>query len=62
MGKMGQELDRKLDENKYVMYEALEQIAKGEGRFSRDHLTHAENTIEDMKALAEQALAEVDIK
>jgi len=37
--------------------EALEQIAKGEGRFSRDQLTHANNTVEDMKAIAVAALA-----
>ncbi len=40
-----------------VLYEALVQIAKGEGRFSRDPLTHASNTIEDMKLLAKSALA-----
>jgi hypothetical protein len=39
-----------------AMREALEKIAKGEGRFSRDQLTHASNTIEDMKAIAEEAL------
>ena len=38
------------------MREALEQIAKGEGRYSRDPLTHASNTIEDMTALARAAL------
>jgi hypothetical protein len=32
--------------------EALLEIAKGEGPFSRDPLTHAENTIEAMKELA----------
>lgn len=31
---------------------ALEEIAKGQGAFSRDPLTHASNTIDDMKALA----------
>jgi hypothetical protein len=36
---------------------ALEQISKGEGRFSRDPLTHASNTIEDMKAIATKALS-----
>jgi len=36
--------------------EALEEIVKGEGRFSRDLLEHASNTIEDMKALAVAAL------
>lgn len=41
------------------MREALQEIAKGKGRFSRDPLTHASNTIEDMKALAVGALAGV---
>lgn len=36
---------------------ALERIALGEGRFSRDQLTHASNTVEDMKALARAGLA-----
>lgn len=35
---------------------ALKEIAKGEGRFSRDPLEHAANTIEDMKALALAAI------
>ena len=35
---------------------ALRKIAKREGRFSRDHLTHASNTIEDMATVAEHAL------
>ena len=38
------------------LVEALEEIAKGEGRFNRDHLIHCENTVEDMKALAVAAL------
>lgn len=36
---------------------ALEEIAKGEGRFNVDPLAHAENTIEDMKAIAREAIA-----
>jgi hypothetical protein len=36
--------------------EALTDIAKGEGRYNRDPLTHASNTIEDMQALASAAL------
>lgn len=39
-----------------ALLEALKQIAKGEGAFSRDQLTHANNTIQDMKAIAESAL------
>ena len=37
--------------------EALREIAQGSGPFSRDRLTHAENTIESMKELARAALA-----
>ena len=36
---------------------ALQEIVKGEGRFSTDRLTHAHNTIEDMISLATEALA-----
>jgi DNA-binding MarR family transcriptional regulator len=43
-----------------MMHKALKEIAKGEGRFSLDHLKHAKNTIEDMKELANQALAQVE--
>jgi hypothetical protein len=39
------------------LLEALRQVAEGKGRFSRDPLTHADNTIEDMKALAIAAIA-----
>jgi hypothetical protein len=38
------------------LLKALREIAKGEGRYSRDPLEHASNTIEDMKALAEKAI------
>ncbi len=34
---------------------ALFTIAQGRGRFSRDPMTHAENTIEDMKRIATAA-------
>jgi hypothetical protein len=39
------------------LVKALEEIAKGQGAFSRDPLTHASNTIDDMKTLAREALA-----
>lgn len=39
---------------------ALMDIAQGRGRFSMDQLTHASNTIEDMKQLAVDALAPTD--
>lgn len=36
---------------------ALERIARGEGRYSTDRLTHANNTIEDMQEAARAALS-----
>ena len=36
---------------------ALREIARGEGRFSRDPYEHACNTIEDLIAIARNALA-----
>ena len=39
----------------YLMI-ALIKIQEGRGRFSVDHLKHAENTIEDMKEIARKAL------
>ena len=39
----------------YLMI-ALIKIQEGQGRFSIDHLKHAENTIEDMKEIARKAL------
>lgn len=36
---------------------ALREITKREGRFSRDPLEHASNTIEDMAAIADAALS-----
>lgn len=36
---------------------ALEEIAKGEGPYSRDPLTHAANTVEAMEAIAKAAIA-----
>jgi hypothetical protein len=41
------------------LIEALLAIAKGEGRFSLDHLEHASNTIEDMQDLARTALRDL---
>lgn len=37
---------------------ALQEIVKGEGRFSMNPMIHAENTIENMKAIANEALGE----
>lgn len=56
-------VDETVDEVKRLTNElrearaALEEIAEGKGRYSTDPLTHAENTIEDMSALAVEALA-----
>lgn len=41
---------------------ALQEITKGKGRFAVDQLQFATNTIEDMVALAEAALAETEPK
>lgn len=49
----GESLEQQLEQARA----ALREIAKGEGRYSRDPLTHAANTIEDMKALAAATLA-----
>jgi len=39
---------------------ALKDIAKGEGRYSIDQLEHAGNTIEDMIAIANAAIAKAE--
>ena len=44
------------------LLEALQEITEGKGRFSLDHLTHAENTIEDMKEIARAAIAAAEGK
>jgi hypothetical protein len=44
------------------LLEALREIANGEGRYSRDPLEHASNTIEDMRALALKAIAKAEGK
>jgi hypothetical protein len=43
-----------------VAVTALKEISKGRGGYSQDRLTHAENTIEDMKGLAVAAVAEIE--
>jgi hypothetical protein len=40
-----------------ALLSALTEIAKGEGAFSTDQLTHATNCIENMKAIAKAAIA-----
>lgn len=39
------------------LLKACEEIAKGEGRFAESQLEHASNTIEDMKEIANAAIA-----
>lgn len=39
--------------------DALREIAKGAGPYSRDPLTHASNTIDAMRAIAKDALAAI---
>jgi len=39
-----------------IMREALEEILKKEGAYSRDRLTHAINTIKNMESIARRAL------
>jgi len=41
---------------------ALSEIEKGEGAFSRDPLTHASNTIENMKRIAREAREKIGSK
>lgn len=41
------------------LLDALREIAKGEGAYSRDQLTHANNTIENMKKIASDATEKV---
>ena len=60
MSKMGQELERKLGETKYDMYEALQGIAEGKGAYSRDPLTHCSNTVDNMKGIARDTLIKIE--
>jgi len=43
-----------------AMYEALKEISEGKGRYSLDPLTHASNTIDDMKEVAIKALIKAE--
>lgn len=42
------------DEDRIVISSLLEELKGGKGRYSHDQLTHASNTIEDMKELAKK--------
>lgn len=44
-----------------MLVEALLEIAKGQGPFSRDPLTHCGNTVEAMKKLAQNAIAKAQV-
>jgi len=49
-------------EKKTKVVELLKEIARGEGAYSRDHLTHCENCVENMKGLAKKALELLEAK
>ncbi len=51
-------IEREYIAERDALREALKEIARGEGAFSRDHLKHAENCIENMKVIAKQALVQ----
>jgi hypothetical protein len=46
-----------LEQRNADLVAALKKIAKPEGAYSRDELTHARNTIANVIAIAKQALA-----
>ena len=50
------ELAHKLDD----ALEALKEIALGEGAYSQDRLTHAENVIENLMNIASKAIEEIE--
>ena len=50
----------RLHRQRDALAEALREISKGAGPFDRDPLKHAENCIDDMKALAKDALVRLD--
>lgn len=47
---------RALAKENRKLREALREITEGKGRYNRDQLIHASNTIEDMKEIATNAL------
>ncbi len=47
----------KLQKINDVLLEAMREIAIGQGPYSMDPLQHAENTIEAMKTVAQEAIA-----
>ena len=51
---------KKLEKINAELLEALKEISKGEGVFSLDLQTHANNTIENMKEIAKAAIAKAE--
>jgi len=49
-----------LEQQNAELLAALTEIAKCEGAYSRDELTHARNTIENMAMIAENAIAKAE--
>lgn len=64
MSRMGEELDRRLDANKYLMYEALESIVKEGTRccelVQQDRPVREIYNIDMVDRIARQALARVE--
>lgn len=59
--RMEEELNR-LQKVNGELLAALKTISKGEGAYSRDHLTHAANCIEEMKAIAIAAITKAEAR
>ena len=53
-------MNYELTEVNKQLLEALKKIAKGEGAYSRDPLTHAGNTITSMKNIATEAIRKAE--
>ena len=51
---------RRLQEENAELLAALKEIAKMEGAYSRDPLTHAENVIENLTNIANKAIAKAE--
>jgi hypothetical protein len=46
--------------NELKLINALKEIAKAEGVYSMDRLTHANNTIKNMKSISIEVLKEIE--
>lgn len=53
-------VNRRKLKSREALLATMREIAKGKGAYSRDPLTHAGNTIESMKTMATDAVAEAD--